>query len=262
MKIGIIGLGVVGSACKFGFELVGHEVLHHDIKLESSITDILESRVVYVCVPTAMRKDGSCDTSVVESVINELSTLNYNGVIVLKSTVIPGTTEDLIEKTRMNLAFVPEFLRERCAITDFTENHDVCIIGARDDDSYELIKKCHGDLPKKFVQVDPTEAEFCKYFNNIYNAMLVVFANSFYEACTYKNVDYKKVKDAIVKRKHIPNNYLECNANFRGFGGMCLPKDLSAIAAMVRHDTNIEFFDNLLKENDKYETTVFKGMRK
>ena len=261
MKIGIIGLGVVGSACKFGFELLGHEVVHHDIKFGTTIHEVLDTRIVYVCVPTAMKEDGACDTTVVESVIDDLAAHNYKGVVAIKSTVVPGTTEDLIDKTRMNIAFVPEFLRERCAITDFTENHDVCIIGAQDDATYALIKKCHGDLPEKFVQLEPTEAEFCKYFNNVYNAMLVVFANSFYEACQHKNVNYKKVKDAVVKRKHIANNYLECNANFRGFGGMCLPKDLHALAAMLKN-TNVDFFEDLIKENGKYEVTVFQGMRK
>ena len=261
MKVGIVGLGVVGSACQFGFELLGHQVLGHDISLGTSIEDLLGAQIIYICVPTPQMTTGECDTSIVEEIVSDLSRLDYQGVVVIKSTVTPGTTIELRNKYSLNVCFVPEFLRERCAVTDFTENHDVCIIGCSDKETYDIIEECHGSLPDKVIHLTPTEAEFCKYFNNVYNAMLVVFANSFYEACKYKNVNYKNVKDAIINRSHIPNNYLECNDNFRGFGGMCLPKDLSALAFMLKN-TDINFFENLLKENDKYEVTVFKGMRK
>ena len=72
MKIGIVGLGVIGSACKFGFEKLGHEVLEHDIVLNTKLSDILESSIIYICVPTPSKKDGSCDTSIVEKVILDL----------------------------------------------------------------------------------------------------------------------------------------------------------------------------------------------
>jgi len=91
--------------------------------------------------------------------------------------------------------------------------------------------------------------------------MLIIFANSFYEACKGVDVNYTNVKNAIIKRKHIHGNYLECNDNFRGFGGMCLPKDVAAMAKMVQ-DTDVNFFQNLLDENSNYKVTVFEGMRK
>jgi UDPglucose 6-dehydrogenase len=261
MKIGVIGVGVVGGACKFGFELLGHDVLVHDIALQTKIEDVLETEIAFICVPTPMGEDGSCDTTIVEEVVRTLSQLNYNGIVAIKSTVVPGTTEKLRTETGLNVCFVPEFLRERCAVTDFTENHDICIIGCNDNETYDIIKQCHGNLPEEFTKLTPTEAEFCKYFNNVYNAMLIIFANSFYEACKRVNVNYTNVKNAVIKRKHIHGNYLECNDNFRGFGGMCLPKDVSAMAGMMK-DTDIDFFKNLLEENNKYKVTVFKGMRK
>ena len=261
MDVGVIGVGVVGGACKFGFELAGHNVLVLDIALETTIDDVLPSEVVYICVPTPRDNDGSCDISIVRQVISELKSKGYEGVVAIKSTVVPGTTEILRMQTGMNIIFVPEFLRERCAITDFTENHDVCIVGCSDDKTYELIKDCHGPFPENFVRLTHDEAEFCKYFNNVYNAMLIIFANSFYEACKDQGVNYTKVKNAVVNRRHIHGNYLECNDNFRGFGGMCLPKDVSAMAKLMEH-TNVNFFQNLLDENDNYEVTVFDGMRK
>lgn len=267
MKIGIIGsVGIVGSACKFGFEKVGHDVLNHDIKLGTSIKDVLDAEIIFICVPTPTRKDGSCDTSIVESVIEQihtymLQTKKMSPILAIKSTVAPGTTELFALKYKdIQFAFVPEFLRERCAISDFTENHDACIIGTHSVETFEKIKDAHGKLPKKFVRLSPTEAEFVKYFTNAFNATRVVFANSFYEICKNYGVNYTTIKDAATNIHHIPHNYLECNENMRGFNGMCLPKDLKVLAKLSQ-GTSVEFFDDILRENEKYKKTVFKGMR-
>jgi len=261
MKIGIIGLGVVGKACKFGFELIGHEVLSHDIALGTSIKELSHTKVIFVCVPTPSNPDGSCDTSIVESVVSDLHAIHYSGIVAVKSTVSPGTMDELKRKYGfLNLAMVPEFLRERCAITDFTENHDVLVVGAYSNEAAEVIIKAHGDLPKKVVVVKPKEAEFVKYFNNTYNATLITFANSFHDICEKSGVDYSVVMKTVSQRDHISKNYLQCNKNFRGFGGVCLPKDTRAMAALEK-GTDITFFSDILKQNSKFTTTVLPGMR-
>ena len=79
---------------------------------------------------------------------------------------MPGTTDYLAEKTGLKICFVPEFLRERCAISDFIDNHDLCVIGCHSQKTYDLIKSVHGSLPDEFVRCTPTEAELIKYFNN------------------------------------------------------------------------------------------------
>jgi UDPglucose 6-dehydrogenase len=264
MKIGIIGLGVVGRALEHGFQKLGHRVYIHDIKYETKLLDLIDCEIVYICVPTPQEDDGRCDTAIVESVLVDLSKINYAGHVCVKSTVVPGTTEKMIQKYGdLKIAFVPEFLRERCAEIDFVENHDVCIIGTYDDESYNIIKKSHGKFPKKFIKLTPTEAELTKYFNNVYNSTLITFANSFYEICKSLGVEYINVKDAIVNRENISDIYLDCNENLRGFGGMCLPKDTSALAYLARElNLDIDFFDNIIKENTKYKITVFRGMRK
>ena len=158
---------------------------------------------------------------------------------------------------------MPEFLRERCAISDFVENHDVCVIGTDSEVVFSKIKKCHGKYPKEFVKVSVTEAEFCKYFINTYNATIITFANSFYEVCKNAGVDYSKVKNAMVLKGHINDSYLECNENFRGFGGVCLPKDIKALNFLAKKlKTDVGFFGFVKSENDKYEVTVIPGMRK
>ena len=263
MKIGIVGLGIVGNAIKYGFEKLGHQIEVHDIKLKTKINNLLTTEICFICVPTPSDNDGRCDISIVESVVAILKELDYKGIIAIKSTVVPGTTVQLRKKYDLKrLCFVPEFLRERCSITDFTENHDVCIIGTNSDHDFGLVKECHGKYPKKFVHLSETEAELCKYFNNIYNATLITFANSFYEVCKSFGVSYTNVKNAVVNRDHINDIYLDCNESFRGFGGMCLPKDTKAIAQFCRENgIDVNFFDMLLKENSKYKTTVFDNMR-
>jgi UDPglucose 6-dehydrogenase len=263
MKIGVVGLGVVGGAAYEGFKLLEHEMFKHDIRLDTKIDDLLETDVCFVCVPTPSQDSGDCDTSIVESVVEELHNINYQGIVAIKSTVTPGTTNKLSEKyPEMELCFVPEFLRERCAVEDFIHNHDLCVVGTNDPEVFDLIKKCHGHYPEKFVYMPTMEAEFVKYFNNTYNATLVTFANSFYEICTRMGADYNKIKDTIVNRDHINDVYLNCNENFRGFGGPCLPKDTRTMAFLEKRlDSNVDFFGSILKENSKYKVTIHDGMR-
>ncbi|HPI82338.1 MAG TPA: hypothetical protein PK122_03855 [Candidatus Paceibacterota bacterium] len=264
MKVGILGLGVIGSACKYGFEKLGHKVSVHDPKLNTKIEDVLDSEMVYICVPTPSNPDGSCDTSIVRKVIQELKEKKYDGIIVIKSTVKPGTTESLIALTgKMKICFVPEFLRERCAIVDFTENHDLLAVGTYSQEVYDKVVECHGKYPKNYVQLSPTEAEVLKYYSNVYNAMKIIFANEMYEVCQAVGADYTSVKEAFVKRGTTVDLYLDVNDNFRGFGGMCLPKDTAALARLVKDlKLDLALFETIENENKKFRTTVFEGMRK
>lgn len=263
-KIGVVGHGIVGSAVSHGFKKLGHDLKVHDIKLKTTIEDLLDTEVCFVCVPTPSEPSGQCNTTIVEQVILELNNLDYGGIVVIKSTVEPGTTERMISKYKnVRVSFVPEFLRERCAVSDFIDNHDLCVIGTHSKDDFEVIKEVHGHFPEQFVMCTPSEAELVKYFNNIYNATLITFANNFYEVCESLDVNYANVKSAIVKREHIIDSYLDCNKNFRGFGGACLPKDTKAIAHLVK-ENNLPstLFDDILNHNERYITTVFDGMRK
>jgi UDPglucose 6-dehydrogenase len=264
MKVGVVGYGVVGAAVGESLKELGHEVSPHDITMNTQLSDVLGSALCFLCVPTPKSEKGECDTTIVEEVIANLDHEDYPGIICIKSTVEPGTTRRLAEKyPQRSICFVPEFLRERCAKEDFQDNHDLCVIGCESELEFQLIKKAHGRYPKSFIKVPPTEAELCKYFNNIYNATLVVFANSFYEVCKNLDADYSAVKNAMVARDHIGDFYLNCKEDLRGFGGMCLPKDTSAMAKLCENKgINVDFFKHLLSENDKYEVTVFDGMRK
>jgi UDPglucose 6-dehydrogenase len=236
MKIGVIGVGMVGGAISFGFRRIGHEVLQYDPKIEGAkFADVLPAELVFICVPTPSRFDGSCNTDEVEAVVGDLVHANYHGLMVIKSTVVPGTTDKLQREWPMaRIAYCPEFLRERAAYSDFVEDNDVCIIGTRKDDAYDLVKTAHGSLPKAFARVTPLEAEMAKYFANTFHALRIVYANQFYDVCQAVGANYTEVKNAIVKKPTIGDYYLECNPGFRAFGGSCLPKDTQAFAQFVR----------------------------
>lgn len=264
MQIGIIGLGVVGEAVKNGLELIGHTVRPYDIKhAHTSLEHILATELTFICVPTPGAEDGACDTSVVEQVLRDLDARGYRGLITIKSTVVPGTTDRFQKQfPTLRLAFCPEFLRERSAVMDFVERHDVCIIGASSQEDFEIIQRAHGRLPKNVFHMKPVEAEFAKYFSNVYNALRIIFANSFYEACQATGADYAAVKHALVHRENITDHYLDCNDNFRGFGGVCLPKDTRAFAAFVKSKgLDLKLFEAIVEENAKFKRTVPNGMR-
>jgi UDPglucose 6-dehydrogenase len=265
MKIGILGLGVVGNAVYNGFLELGQNLSFYDpVREESKFTDVLDTEVCFLCVPTPPNSEGFCDTSIVEESIQKLNANNYKGIIAIKSTVTPGTTERLSKQyPDLEICFVPEFLRERCAMVDFIENHDLCVIGTDSEEVFLKVKEAHGHYPKNFRKLKKTEAEMVKYYNNIYNATLIILANSFYEICEDMGISYTKIKNSLVLREHINDSYLQCNENFRGFGGVCLPKDTLAIAKLVEKlGLDIDFFKIILEENKKYKTTVYDGMRK
>ncbi|HYF12707.1 MAG TPA: hypothetical protein VD928_00170 [Candidatus Paceibacterota bacterium] len=262
MKVGIIGVGMVGSALRHGFTRIGHDVSVYDIKLpETKLSDVLNTEITFVCVPTPANPDGSCNTSIVESVVDDLAKAGYKGLVTIKSTVEPGTTDKLQKKhPNVRLAFCPEFLRERAMYVDFVENNDVCIIGTTRQEDADILRDVHGELPKKFAYTTPLEAELSKYFFNVFNALRIVYANQFYDVCKALGADYNKVKNAIVKHRSVQDVYLDCNENFRGFGGACLPKDSKALAHFARRVLNnpqsLSLFDGIVEINNRYKTTV------
>ncbi len=267
MKIGVVGsCGVVGAAIFYGMEKLGHEVIPHDITMETSLEDLVSCTIVYICVPTPELPNGSCDTRIVEDVIEGLiKSHSYGGIIAIKSTVVPGSTEKIRRKFNVAtppICFVPEFLRERHAISDFTEHHDVCVIGTDSEFVFEKIKESHGHYPQQFVMMSATEAELSKYFSNIFNAMRVVFANGFAEVCQRLDADYTKIKSAMVKRPTIENLYLDCNEKFRGFAGMCLTKDTAAFRKLASDlGVDAQIFRTIVEDNKLCTPTVFPNMR-
>lgn len=254
MKVGVIGKGVVGTAVYEGLKHLGHTVSFFDKKYEGSkVEDILNTDCVFISVPTNQSSNGDCDTSIVESVVSELNNRDYKGLVAIKSTVIPGTSDKLASTyPNLRICSVPEFLRAKTALADFMYNHDLLIIGSHNDADFDMIKKIHGQLPKSISCVKPVEAEIVKYFNNVNHSVQIIFANIFYDVCKKVGADYNSVYDAIVKRECFNSSYLMCNENLRGFGGHCLPKDTSAWNNLVKNlGLDYSTIQAVLSDNEK-----------
>jgi UDPglucose 6-dehydrogenase len=263
MKIGIIGLGIVGKAMQVGFEKLDYVVKIHDIILDTNISDVLDTDIVYVCVPTPSAKDGSCDTSIVEQVVTELKEFNYPNIIAIKSTCIPGTTQKLIDRYNDKILFVPEFLKERSAEYDFIHNHNLLCIGSNNVNHAYIAEISHGTYPKQVIRVTPTEAELVKYMHNSFGAMRVNFANEYFELCEKLNQNYDTVKRVFIAKNKLPDEYLDVKPELRGFGGACLPKDMRAINKFMQQELGLPYklWETILEDNDKFRRTAFKGMR-
>jgi len=252
MKIGIIGAGVVGNACKQGFTLLGHKVIVHDIKYKTDIKSLKKTEIIYICVPT--HKGNKYTDKIIKNVLKDLQKISFDGIIAIKSTLVPGTTEKLIKETNLNICFVPEFLREVHAEKDFIINHNLLAIGCHRKEIFKKIVASHGFLPKNIVSLTPTEAEILKYYSNVYNATKIVFANSMYEICKKLNSNYSKIKDTYILRGTPTSDYLEVNKNLRGYGGTCLPKDVKSFNKLTKQlGLNISLFKAVDKDNKKFK---------
>ncbi len=261
MKIGIIGLGVVGKTIFKAFRKLKNKCFGLDVHNLAEFDDLLKVEIIYICLPTKHTKKG-LNISIIRNYLSKLNKKNYKGTVVIKSTLNPGDIskfEKQFKKLGKRICHVPEFLRERCAYRDFTQNHDLLLIGSKDRISIKRIIQNHGKFPKKIKVVNPSEAELIKIYSNAYNAARVVFANSFFEICKTLKVNYKNVLEAYLLRGLSTGNYLSCNETLRGFGGKCLPKDLYALDLIAKKKSKkIRFFENILKQNNVFKTTIMK----
>jgi len=264
MNIGIIGSnGIVGAALNAGFTRLGFTVTCHDTIMDTRLEDVVTTEIVYICVPTPSNEDGSCNTSIVESVVDELYELEYKGVIAIKSTIEPGTTQRLITKHNDQIVFVPEFLKERSAEYDFVFNHRLLLVGTNNVNHYYLVQCTHGNYPQDSMRVTPVEAEMMKYYWNTFNATRITFANVFYEICQSTGAEYDRVKEAFIRCSDMPDEYLDVKPELRGYGGACLPKDVTATQQLCdQHKLPLSFFKSVDETNALFQVTVFKGMRK
>jgi nucleotide sugar dehydrogenase len=264
-KIGFIGLGMVGKAI---YDVLSetYETCFYDIKIkDSKIEDIMDSAIVFIAVPTIPDKNNRCDLSILNQVMDDLHQLNYKGVICIKSTIIPQTTNQYIEKYNNNkICFCPEFLRERCAYDDFKYNNKICVVGTVNHSVYEIIKTCHKSICQEFRMVHPTEAELTKYFQNVFNTTRILFANAFYEVCKINHVNYDNIINNLLVRNEIDDKYIRCNEKIRGPSGPCLVKDTLAFNEYVKTLDLPYFpslFQTLVEDMKLYPKTVIEGTR-
>lgn len=257
MNVGIIGQGFVGNAIYQKFKSF-FKVYTYDLKKNLSNSTYKElvknCKLIFVCVPTPMNKDGSCDVELVREVLSKLNNVT-KAIIVNKSTVIPGTTEKFNKEFKnLEIVFNPEFLTERNSVIDFN-NQDRIILGGPRPATTEIKQVYSKVFPKAYViKTGSTHAEMIKYFTNSFLATKVSFANEIHELCTALNLDYDKVIEYATLDERLGNSHWAVPGpdGDLGFGGHCFPKDLSAIINMT---DKLGLTNNVLKatkqSNDK-----------
>jgi len=272
MKISVIGSGYVGLTTGMGFIKLGNEVIFIDVDdkkiqlinqakppiyeegLEELMREfkgkyyatknyneaILNSDVTFVCVGTPSREDGGIDLTYVKKAAEEIGKAlrekeSYH-VVVVKSTVLPGTTEEVVKPIieeysgkkafeDFGLAMNPEFLREGVGLRDFL-NPDRIVIGVKDERTRQVLEKLYEPINAPKLIVDIKTAEMIKYASNAFLATKISFANEIGNICKKLGIDSWKVFEGVGLDHRISPHFFRSGI---GFGGSCFPKDVKAL---------------------------------
>lgn len=231
-RVGVMGVGVVGGAVAEYFKSIGKTPLLYDKhKKLGSVAEVNEADAVFICVPTPYGENGF-DLSMVEEAV---SNLRNGKIVVVKSTVLPGTTENLQAKySQHQFLFNPEFLRELTAVEDML-SPERQIVGYTEKSRPVAEKILEILPPAPFKKIIPaTEAEMVKYFGNTHLAARVIFANQMYDLCQALGIDYDKVRECVGEDKRIGHSHFDIwQGGYRGYGAKCFPKDIRALIQLA-----------------------------
>jgi UDPglucose 6-dehydrogenase len=253
-KIAVIGHGYVGQAVEKFFENHFDMVVvdpkyntYEDDKLHANECDF-----AVVCVPTPMSDDGSVDLSFIETTFKWLAT----PLVLIKSTIPPGTTEMLRDKYNMVIGFSPEYIGEGNYFVpfwkDYPDPHDMTkhsfqIVGARFQEEaraiLEYFQRVSGP-EARYMTTDSTTAELCKYMENSYIGTKVTFVNEFKKMADAFGVDFGELRELWLLDGRVGRMYTSVFADAPGFGGKCLPKDINGI---VKATEKVGYVPKLLK---------------
>lgn len=268
-NIGIIGLGYVGGAVRHWFELDENrdkfDLFFYDkYKNIGSIQEVNKADIIFIAVPTPFYdKASTCtelhadppkgeekrglprgerkrtlrgydDSAVYDAVSNveDLPAQAGGKIVIIKSSVLPGTTDKLQEENpNKTLLFNPEFLTAKNATNDFV-NAERQIIGYTNEESRKAAEVVINILPRaEFTKIiKAREAEMVKFFGNTFLSMRVIFANQMYDFCQKLGIDYESVMECAGRDTRIGHSHFDVfHEGYRGYGGMCFPKDVKSL---------------------------------
>lgn len=240
--IGIIGFGMVGQAIHHGFSLTtDFRIYDKNPKLSvNTFGEVVEdSDFLFICVPTPMKKKtGQADLSIIKETLDNieayraLKKTKKNGIIIIKSTIPPGTTSILSwQYPSINIIHNPEFLTARSFRLDFINQSRIILGGNKKD-----CKKVEELYRMRFLHTpiyitDSTTAEMAKYTANTFFATKLSFFNEIYEICEKLNIDYYDVIKMTLADGRIGNSHYDVPGHdgLKGYGGLCFPKDINAL---------------------------------
>ena len=266
MKLGVIGQGFVGGSVYEGMKNY-FETFTFDINgncTESSLFNLIEkSDMIFLCLPTPMRKSGECDLSIVKNCLSEVDMIvksldKIDFIVIIKSTIPPGTTE-VLNKENLNLKIVfnPEFLTEANAVEDYKNQNRIIVGGDRPWTSKvkNVFEKSFPKVP--IIKTSSTIAEMIKYVTNTFLATKVSFANEMYQICEGLDIDYDKVMEYSKYDERLAKSHWSVpgpDGDF-GYGGHCFPKDMSGLRYVANElGVKTTILDAAIEKNKEVRT--------
>lgn len=261
MMIGVIGLGFVGGAICKSFELKGLYVYGYDKFKDGGIgkfENIIKTKICFLCLPTLYNSElEEYDKKSIIDTLNVLRDNNYKGLVVIKSTVEPETTDYLsLKYPTLKLCHNPEFLTARTAFIDF-HNQTHIVVGkpfnrTENDilELYDLYTKYFPDA--NISKCSAVESESVKIMSNTFYGSKIIIFNEFYLLCKQNGANFEIVKNIMLKNNWI--NSMHTNVpgtdGLLGFGGSCFPKDITALLKyMEKKKTPNNVIKSVLEEN-------------
>ena len=241
MKIGIVGKGFVGSAVQFGFSPntgCDAEVRVYDKdpnKSQNTLDEVMnKSDFIFLSVPTPSNSDGSISLDAVDKALEDMDSVNQrNNIILLRSTMIPGSTKRFQQKfENLNLVFNPEFLTERSANFDFI-NQSRFIVGGESIHTSKVADMYRWRFGQSIpvIETNYETAELIKYMNNCFFATKVSFMNEMKLVADKCGADWDTAVDGFIRDGRIGHSHLNVPGHDGklGFGGSCFPKYIQAM---------------------------------
>lgn len=224
MKIGIIGLGVVGETIYSALKFYHKEVVGYDkFKQSDSFKELIKSDIIFIALPTNL-KDNRLDCSLIRAILEKLEKNRYHGVVIIKSTLSINFVKD-IEKLNLRIVIMPEFLHERSRLQDFVRPKLVVIAG-KEEDVNLVMNGVFYWLEKSIpvFSVDYLTAVMAKLVMNAFAATKISFANEVGRMCSPFGIDPKLVMKILVSEGRASPEYTDPTKG--PFEGKCLPKDI------------------------------------
>ena len=252
MKVAIVGFGHVGSAMK---DLFKDAYIYDKYKNIGSIDEVNECDCAFICVPTPMNNDGSCDTSAIDEVFSWIKT----DIVIIRSTVPVGYTKKISEEKKINVVFQPEYYGE-------TIDHPFVNLSSRswitlggNNVSLNKAIRVYQTVYNSNIDIhtsDSDTAELAKYMENSYLALKVTFCNEFYDIASSYGIDYNKLRELWVADPRIGKSHTFVYEDNRGYGGSCLPKDLASITHdATKLGVDVTLLKAVKEKNDKLKSS-------
>jgi UDPglucose 6-dehydrogenase len=237
-KVGIIGHGYVGRGMERLFR-GAFDVVVFDILTQPDETVLAGADLVLICVPTPPATDGSCDISMVLEASRRASVVCPDALVCIKSAVPPGTTDALNDDLGTRFHASPEYMGELSNFVpawDYPDprdsrSHDFVIVGGpRAGEVLDFFQRVMATTAR-YMSCSAIEAELVKRFENAFFATKVTFCNEASRIAAAFGADWHRVRELWLLDGRIGRSHTAVFADAPGFGGKCLPKDLSALIA-------------------------------